>query len=465
MGEISGLVEVARRIRTRDLLPSALLEQCVSRIELLDGTLNAFVTPLIEAARTAAQLADREILAGRWRGPLHGIPIGIKDVIDVAGVQTLGQSRQLEGNVPKESAVVVRKLVDAGAVILGKLTTHEFAFGTPTWGPPGPPARNPWSPDRFAGGSSSGAAVATATGMVLAAIGTDTAGSVRSPAALCGVAGLKPTQARVDRRGVLPLASSLDAVGVLGWTVEDCGAVYSVMSSSSRVGTRRTSPQPFLDLDIDLRGVRIGVIRHFFTKDAPVSSDGITSIDEAVEVLRRMGCRVRDVVLPPLQEWNAVGMMLLLSEAFTFHEPWLRERIHLYGESLRDALLLGGLVDAADYVQARSKRVRLTETLDAVFAENDILISAIQPGEAVPIENIGKWGFIEKPSYGIPFNVSDHPALSICCGFGRQGLPLAVQLIGRRNDELALLRAGYAYERVAGWREHRPSPRPSAAIA
>ncbi|MBS0222470.1 MAG: amidase [Proteobacteria bacterium] len=463
MNEIPGLTEAARKIRAKKILPSALLEQCVSRIEALDGMLNAFVTPLIEAARTEARTADREILAGRWRGPLHGIPVGIKDVIDVEGVATMAQSRQLEGYVPTKSAVVVRKLVEAGAIIVGKLTTHEFAFGTPTWGPPGPPARNPWNPDRFAGGSSSGAAVATATGMVLGAVGTDTAGSVRSPAALCGVAGLKPSQSRVDRRGVFPLSPSLDAVGAFGWTVEDCASVYRAMSSSA--GSRRSSSEPFPALDTDLRGIRIGVIRHFFSKDAPISSDGITAIDEAIEVFRSRGCRIRNVALPPLEEWNAVGMILLLSEAFAFHEPWLRERIHLYGESLRDALLLGGLIDAADYVQANSKRLRLAEALDIVFKDNDILISAIQSGEAAPLESVEKWGFIEKPSYGIPFNVSDHPALSVCCGFGRQGLPLALQLVGRRNDEALLLRAGHAYECAAGWQEHRPAPRlPTAAV-
>ena len=456
MSGVPSLTEAARRIRSGSLLPSALLEECVSRLESQDATLNAFVTTTIEAARVAARMADREVLAGRWRGPLHGIPIGIKDVIDVAGVPTTAQSRQLENHVPAKSAAVVKKLAAAGAVILGKLTTHEFAFGTPAWDGPAPPARNPWKTDRFAGGSSSGAGVATAVGMVLGAVGTDTAGSVRSPAALCGVAGLKPGQARVSRRGVFPLAPSLDAVGVCAWTVEDCATLYSAMVPSSQLGPRRSSGKDFPDLDTDLRGLRIGVVRHFFTEDAPISNDGLTAIDEALDVFRSQGCRVRDVSLAPLREWNAVGMMLLLAEAFSFHEPWLRGRSRLYGESVRDALLLGGLIDAADYVQANHHRKRLSESIDALFEDNDILVSAIQGGEAAPIEAIGKWGFIERPSYGIPFNVSDHPALSACCGFGRQGLPLAIQLVCRRNEEQLLLRAGHAYECAAGWRGIRP---------
>lgn len=466
MTDIPSLTEAARRIRSGSLLPSALLEECVSRLESHNALVNAFVTPTIEAARNAARQADRQVLAGRWCGPLHGIPIGIKDVIDVAGVPTMAQSRQLQDHVPAKSAAVVKKLVDAGAVILGKLTTHEFAFGTPAWDGPAPPARNPWKVDRFAGGSSSGAAVATATGMVLGAVGTDSAGSVRSPAALCGVAGLKPGQARVSRRGVFPLAPGLDAVGACAWTVEDCATLYAAMAPSGQLGLRRFSGREFPDLNIDLRGLRIGVVRHFFTKDAPVSNDGLTAIDDALEVFRNQGCRVRDVSLAPLREWNAVGMMLLLAEAFSFHEPWLRERSHFYGESVRDALLLGGLIDAADYVQASHHRKRLSESIDALFRDNDILVSAIQGGEAAPIEAIDKWGFIERPSYGIPFNVSDHPALSVCCGFGRQGLPLAMQLVSRRNEEQLLLRAGHAYECAAGWRGMRPAPgQISAAVA
>lgn len=456
MKSIPSLTEAARAIRAGTLSPLDLLEACLDRLQACDETLHAFVTRTCGSARIAAQTAEREIKAGRWRGPLHGIPIGVKDVIDVAGVPTTAQSRQLHGNVPTRHAAVVKRFVDAGALMVGKLTTHEFAFGTPSWGPPGPPALNPWNSRRFAGGSSSGAAVAAATGMVLGAIGTDTAGSVRSPAALCGVAGLKPTRQRIDTAGIFPLARSLDTVGMIAWTVEDCATLFAAMTPTPETGVPWLSPERFPQLDADLRGLRIGVVRHFFEKDAPISIDGATAIDDALDVFRGMGCRVRDVVLPPLGEWNAVGMIILLAEAFAIHEVWLRERGHLYGDQVREPLLLGALIDATDYLEAKEHAVRLAAMLDAAFEEHDLLVTAIQPGEAIPIDAVSKWGFLERPSYGIPFNVSDNPALSVCCGFGRQGLPLALQLVARRNDELTLLQAGHAYEQAAGWRRVRP---------
>lgn len=460
MNSIPSLTEAARAIRAGTLSPVALLEACLARLQGCDRALNAFVTTTCGSARAAAQAAEHEIRAGRWRGPLHGIPIGIKDVIDVAGVPTKAQSRQLEGNVPARHADVVRRLVEAGAMLVGKLTTHEFAFGTPSWGPPGPPARNPWDPARFAGGSSSGAAVAAATGMVLGAIGTDTAGSVRSPAALCGVAGLKPTRARIDSSGVFPLAQSLDAVGVLAWSVEDCATLFAALTPHPETGVPWLSQDRFPLLDADLRGLRIGVARHFFEKDAPISVDGATAINDALDVFRAIGCHVRDVALPPLAEWNAVGMIILLAEAFAVHEHWLRERGSLYGDQVREPLLLGALVDAADYLEAKQHRLHLAATIDAAFDKHDLLLTAIQPGEAAAIDAVSKWGFLERPSYGIPFNVSDNPALSLCCGFGRQGLPLALQLVARRDDELTLLKAGHAYERAAGWRRSRPPRAP-----
>ncbi|MDX3905713.1 MAG: amidase [Pigmentiphaga sp.] len=432
-----------------------MVERALQRIQDLDPALHAFVTLAADGARQAARTARDEIRAGRWRGPLHGIPVGLKDVIDMADVPTMAQSRQLAHHVPRQDATVTRRLKDAGALLAGKLTTHEFAFGAPSWGPPGPPARNPWDHARFAGGSSSGAAVAIASGMLFGAIGTDTAGSVRSPAALCGVAGFKPGRQHIDRCGILRLAGSLDAVGVLAWTVEDCAILYEAIAAH-RQATGSARPDAFPMLDRDLRGLRIGVIRHFYTKDAPISDDGQTAIEDALEVFRSLGCRVQDVTLAPLPEWNATGMLMLLAEAFALHEPWLRGSDHLYGESLRDALLLGATITAADYLHACDHGRRLAATLDAAFDRVDLLVTAIQPGEAPALANIGKWSFLERPSYGIPFNVSDHPALSICCGMGRRGLPLAVQLVAARNGENTLLRAGHAYELAADPRDRRP---------
>lgn len=456
MDPIPSLAQAARDIRSGKLSPVSLVEECLSRVDRLDGRLNAFVTLARESARAAAAAAEKEIRAGQWRGPLHGIPIGIKDVIDVEGLPTTAQSRQLEGYVPPGDAPAVRRLRDAGAILLGKLTTHEFAFGTPTWGPPGPPARNPWNTERFAGGSSSGPAVAAATGMVLGAVGTDTAGSIRSPAALCAVSGLKPGRGRIDTQGVFPLASSLDTVGPLAWTVEDCATMLAAMAPSCRSDRHWQSDAGFPLLNADLRELRIGVVRHFFSQDSPIAADAAGAIDDALDAFRSLGCRVRDVQLASLAEWNAAGMLILLAEAFTVHESWLQSRSPLYGESVRDALLLGALVESSDYTAALNHRMRLAAEIDDAFRDHDVLVTAIQPGEAPPIDAVSKWGFVERLSFGIPFNVSDNPALAVCCGFGRHDLPLGLQLVGRRDDELTLLRAGHAYEQRAGWRGRRP---------
>jgi len=449
------LAQASRAIRARECSAREHTEDCLRRIERLQPQLGAFVTLRADAALANADAADHALADGLWQGPLHGIVMGIKDVIDVAGMPTLAQSRQLRGYVPTQHAAAVERLMAAGAIILGKLTTHEFAFGPPVQGECGPVARNPWNSAHFAGGSSSGAAVALAAGMLPGALGSDTAGSVRSPAAMCGVVGFKPGRARIPRAGTWPLAPSLDALGPMARTVEDCALLYQALSSDSAPNRAPIAQAP-LQLEW-ARPMRIGVLRSFFAPDSPLSVQGAAALEAALAVFAALGCPVKDVMLPGLADWNAAGMVILLSEAYTLHQQWLRNRPQHYSKALHDALVLGATLSAADYVRAVEQRQRLTAELQAVLQTVDVLIAPIQAGQAPRLEDVDDWGFLRTPSFGVACNLADHPALSLCCGFGSLGLPLGMQLIGRRGEEEQLLQAAFAYEQACSWYLRRPS--------
>jgi aspartyl-tRNA(Asn)/glutamyl-tRNA(Gln) amidotransferase subunit A len=452
--DFSSLAQAARAIETKRISPVELTDVCLARIARGNSQLNAFVTVTEEQARAQAREAERAITAGNWRGPLHGIPIGLKDVFETEGIATTANSYQLIDYIPDRNCAVAERLAECGAVVVGKLVCHEFAFGAPSWDLPRPPARNPWDLSRSPGGSSSGTAGAVAAGMVLGGIGSDSSGSVRSPAALCGIVGLKPTYDVIDRRGIIPLAPSLDHAGPMCWTVEDCGILLQALA-------RRTGhdPQPgrgTTALDGNIKGTRLGVVRHFFTEDSAISAAGMRAIDVALEVLRELGCVVRDVQLPPLADWMASGFLILLAEAFALHEHWLKTRPERYGASFRDAVMLGATISSADYLQAVRRRAELNTAMNEVMKHCDLLVSAVQPGEAPRLDAVRKWGLFERPSYALPFNLTGQPALSLCCGFGDEGLPLAIQLAARPFDELTLLRVGHAYETATTWRDHRP---------
>jgi len=453
------IAEASRQIASKKLSPVELLEGCLARVERLQPKLHAFITLTAERAREEARAAERAIMKGGPKSPLRGIPLGLKDIIDTAGLLTTSQSRHLIDNVPAEDAAVAARFRDAGSVLVGKLATHEFAFGGPSFDLPWPPARNPWNPEHFTGGSSSGTAAAVASGMVLGGLGSDTGGSIRAPAALCGITGLKPTYGRVSRRGVFPLAFSLDHVGPMAWTAEDCAILLLALAghdprdpASADVPVDNYTAR----LNEPIRGVRIGVVRHWFEKDNKAEDQTVRAIDVALAVLKDLGAIVREVILSPLADWFAAGMIILLSEGYSVHERWFKSSPERYGESFRDRLAMGALLSAADYLPALRRRRELADEMAAAFTEVDILVSAAQPGEAAPIREVPKWSLFEAPSFAMPFNVSGAPAMSVCCGFGAKGLPLALQLAARPFDEATLLRVAHAYERVTGWRKARP---------
>src|SRR5262249_20758672 len=348
-----------RQFAARTLSPVELLTALLARIDHLDPQLHAFIRLDADAAMDAARAAEAEITAGRARGPLHGVPVGIKDIIDVAGLPTTCHSKILLDHVEQADAGVITKLRQAGAVILGKLSTHEFAIGGPSFDLPFPPARNPWNPDHHPGGSSSGSGAGVCAGLFPLALGTDTGGSVRNPASACGIVGLKPTYGLVSRRGVFPLSFSLDHVGPLTRTVSDNALMLDAIAGHDPLdpGSAAVPPGHYTaGLERGVRGLRIGFIRHFHETDLPADPEVAAGLENVAATLQKLGADVRDVRLPTLGEFGAVNRVILQSEAWAIHAPWLRECPGDYGQLARRRLLGGACIGAGAYVQSSRRR-------------------------------------------------------------------------------------------------------------
>ncbi len=454
-----GIAEAASLIRERRLSPVEYVGALYARSDALDATLHAYIHPTREIALRAATAAEAEIVAGAYRGTLHGIPYGLKDIIDRAGVPTTAHSRLLQGNVPDADAAVTAKLTEAGCVLLGKMATHEFALGGPSFDLPWPPPRNPWNTDHFTGGSSSGSAAAVAAGFMPAALGTDTGGSVRGPASLCGLVGMKPTYGRVSRRGVLPLAFSLDTVGPLTRTVEDNALLLTAMAGHDPrdPGSARAPVPDFAaDLRAGVRGLRVGVIRHFYTNDMEADPEVSGAVEDAVGVLEGLGARVRELRLEPLELYAACSRTIIMSEAYAVHEKWLTERPGDYGASLRQRLLPGAFVRAVDYVHATRLRRRLVEHFNDAMGDLDVAVTASSMDPPPPIEDAEEIARTYPRQARQPFNVVGVPALALPVGFTRSGLPLSMQVAGRAFDEATVYRTAYAYEQATDWTSRRP---------
>ncbi len=454
-----GIAEAASLIRERRLSPVEYVGALYARSDALDATLHAYIHPTREIALRAATEAEAEIVAGAYRGTLHGIPYGLKDIIDCAGVPTTAHSRLLQGNVPDADAAVTAKLTEAGCVLLGKMATHEFALGGPSFDLPWPPPRNPWNTDHFTGGSSSGSAAAVAAGFMPAALGTDTGGSVRGPASLCGLVGMKPTYGRVSRRGVLPLAFSLDTVGPLTRTVEDNALLLTEMAGHDPrdPGSARAPVPDFAAaLRVGVRGLRVGVIRHFYADDMEAHPEVSGAVEDAVGVLEGLGARVREMRLEPLELYAACSRTIIMSEAYAVHEKWLTERPGDYGASLRQRLLPGAFVRAVDYVHATRLRRRLVEHFNDAMGDLDVAVTVSSMDPPPPIEDAEEVARTYPRQARQPFNVIGVPALALPVGFTRSGLPLSMQLAGRAFDEATVYRAAYAYEQATAWTSRRP---------
>jgi aspartyl-tRNA(Asn)/glutamyl-tRNA(Gln) amidotransferase subunit A len=447
------VAKAARAIAERELSPVELVTALLKRIERLDPTLNAFIQIDAEGALAAARQAESEAAKGRLRGPLHGVPVGIKDIIDVAGLPTTCHSKILQGNVAKADAVCVSKLRAAGAIVLGKLSTHEFAVGGPSHDLPWPPARNPWNTDHHPGGSSSGSGSGVSAGLFPMALGTDTGGSVRNPASCCGIVGMKPTYGLVSRRGVFPLSFTLDHIGPMTRTVEDNALMLDAIAGHDPLdpGSAAAPAGHFgAALEHGARGLRIGFVRHFHEADMPAEPETTTALEHVMRTLQLAGADVRDVHLPSLAEFSAVNRVILHSEAWAIHGPWLKERPGDYGKLARRRLLAGAFYSAGDYMLANKRRLEMIAAVNAALAEVDVLLCASSMDPACRIDRPADIDRTYPRQARTPFNNTGHPALAMMAGLSVNGLPLSVQFVGRYFDEATVYRVARAWERATG---------------
>jgi aspartyl-tRNA(Asn)/glutamyl-tRNA(Gln) amidotransferase subunit A len=452
--------EAAELLRGKKLSPVEYAKALIARIERHDGKLNAFLRFTPDLALEDAKRAEAEIARGQWRGPLHGVPYGLKDIIDYTGLPTTAHSKILKDNVAAIDAHVAAKLKAAGGVFMGKLSTHEFAIGGPSFDLPWPPARNPWNRDHFCGGSSSGSGAATAAGFLPAAIGTDTGGSVRNPASMCGVAGMKPTYGVVSRRGVIALSYSLDHIGPLTRTVRDNALMLDLMAGHDPLdpgSVPHAAGGYAAGLDRGVKGLKVGVIRHFYQRDMKADPEMAAGIEAAVAKLAELGAEVREIQTAPLGEYLACNRTILTSEAFAMHEKWMRERPQDYGALARERIMAGAFVRAADYVNATRLRRKMADTFHGLLSGIDVAVTASSMDPPCRIDDPQAVEYTYGRQARSVFNITGGPALSVPVGFSKTGLPLAMQIAGKPFGEAMVYRVAHTYEQASPWRDRHPS--------
>ncbi len=452
--------ETSSLIRSGKLSPVELTRAFLERIQRLDGTLQAYVTVLADSAMAEARRAEAEVLRGDYRGPLHGIPIALKDLYDTRGVRTTASSRVFADRVPAEDATTVARLRAAGAVLLGKLTMHEFALGGPDPTCGFPLARNPWDLDHIPGGSSSGSAAAVAAGLCMGTLGSCTGGSIRGPASHCSIVGLKPTYGRVSRYGVIPLSWSLDHCGPMTWTVEDTALMLQAIAGfDPKDPTTSHAPVPDYTASLreDIRGLRVGVPRHFFFADDPlISKEVLSLVDQALGTLEELGATIEEVTVPTLKYAGAAQPVIMLSEAFSYHAENLRSRPQDFGDMVRTRFRVGGLFSGGDYVQAQRVRNVLKREFAQVLQKVDVIASPAMPSPAPAFKEMTVMTTSRMPSFTGPYNLTGMPAISVPCGFTSAGLPVGLQIAGKPFDEPTVLRAAYTYQQHVRLYEKRP---------
>ncbi len=455
---LPSLAEASRGIAEGSLSPVALTEAALARIGALDPALHAFIEVTGARARAAAAEAEKEIRAGRKRGPLHGIPYGLKDLYDVAGIRTTAHSRVLLDNVAKKDSFVTARLEEAGMVLLGKLATHEFATGGPNKELPFPCAVSPWHAEHFAGGSSSGSGVAVSSGMLPLAMGSDTGGSIRLPAAYCGVVGLKATYGRVSRSGVVPLSFSMDHTGPLTRTVEDCAMAMQVLAGYDKQDPG-SSDVPVPDYMAALRegvaGLRIGYARSF-GEEVGVDAEETAAMEAAVKVLEGLGAKVSDVALPSWKHMDAATWGIIHAEWFAVHQQDLRNRPGDYARITRERLMLGAFVTGWQYVQAQRLRLVLSRQMDALLHDYDVILAAPITSAAPRLDTLEEQPLRRGQPITAPFNLTGHPALCLPAGLSAGSLPLSLQIVGRQFDEATVMRVGHAFQQATAWHQQRP---------
>jgi len=455
------IAEAGRLFRAHELSPVELTRTYLDRIEAVDGILHTYLTVTAERALDEAKQAEDELMAGTDRGPMHGIPYGLKDAYETAGVRTTCHSKLLENNVPTRDATTQRKLRDGGGVLLGKHALWEFTFGGPSYDQPWPPAKNPWNAERALMGSSTGSGAAIAAGLCAGALGSDTGGSIRSPAALCGIAGLKPTYGRVSRAGILPNTFSFDHAGPMAWTVEDCALMLQVIA-----GHDPADPAS-IDVPVDdysaglggsLKGKRIGLIRDWYEVEGKTWPEAVKAMDDAVAVFESLGCTVEEIKVPKMRQFLDCKIPITLSEIYAAFEEDLKTRPQDFGRQFRFRIISGVLVRGSDYVNALRWRTALAREMLAHFERIDLMLTAAHLGEPPEVSPGSPPTILNAttPSITTPFNLTGQPALVLCCGFLPDGFPVGMQIAGRPFDEAGVLAAGHAFERATDFRSRRP---------
>jgi aspartyl-tRNA(Asn)/glutamyl-tRNA(Gln) amidotransferase subunit A len=449
---LTSIVETGERLRKREVSPVELTKDCLSRIEKLNPTLNAFITVTGESALTQARTAEAEILRGHWRGPLHGIPLALKDLIDTAGIRTTAASALFKDRIPEEDAEVVRRLKDAGAVLLGKQNLHEFAYGGSSMISHYGEVHNLWDPARIAGGSSGGSAASTAAGLCYGAIGTDTAGSIREPAALCGVVGLKPTYGRVSGRGVIPLSRSLDHIGPIARTVADVAVMLQAIAGYDAKDANSVE-MPVGDLAAIQDGstrVKIGVPRKFFYAD--LDAEVASAVEDALGVLRSLGNDLLEIEI-----YVPTDRILQAAESYAYHREFISRSPELYQPETLRRIRTGEDISAAQVEQAERELKQTRSEIGKVFERVDFLVTPTAPIPAPAISDLKSDPNALRPCELVllrntrPANVWGLPAISIPCGFTKAGLPIGLQIIGPHWREDRVLQLAYAYEQATGW--------------
>jgi aspartyl-tRNA(Asn)/glutamyl-tRNA(Gln) amidotransferase subunit A len=454
------IADAGRKLRDGSITSTALTEDALSRIAAIDPALDSFITVTADRARADAAAADAAFAKGIDNGPMQGVPYALKDIYDTAGIRSTCHSKLRLDHVPAADSVVESKFKAQGAVLLGKLATHEFALGGPSFDLPFPPARNPWNREHIPGGSSSGSAAAVAAGLVRMAMGSDTGGSIRGPAAYCGTVGLKPTYGLVSRRGVFPLSTTLDHCGPLSWTVADSAIALQTIAGYDALDPASVDiPIPnYLDgLDRGVDGLRIGLPRHFFAKTEDVSAEVVAAIDSAAERLAKLGAVVEEITLPDYDLFNACGRIIMYTEAYAIHEQDFQRRPLDFGRLTYLRMSLGAFVTGADIQQAMRLRRELSRAVNLQLKTYDALITA---SALIPAPAFAELNPNSPPNWPIqtmPFNVTGNPAMSIPTGFSASGLPLSMQIVGRAFDESMVLRIGAAFESATGLSARRPT--------
>ena len=457
------VAQASKALRAREFSALELADAYLSRIEKLNPRVNAYITVTAERARADARRATEEIAAGKWRGPLHGIPIALKDLYETAGIRTTGGGKIHANHVPEQDCPVAKRLRDAGTILLGKLNTHEYAYGVTTNNPHYGPTRNPWNLEHIPGGSSGGSGAAIAAGLATATLGTDTGGSIRMPASVCGTVGLKPTYGRVSKAGVLPLSYLFDHAGPITRTVEDAALMLNVIAGydpSDATTVRTTVDDYTAQLGAGLRGLRVGVPRGYFFDR--LHDEVATAVENAIEELRKLGADVRDIEIPGIDVGVGALFGLVLAEAQEIHAQALRIRPQDFGADVR-ALLTSSSPDTPTLMQALRARDALCVSMRSALEAVDLLVTPTTPIVAARIgEETIRYGGIEESILNAmirctaPFNATGLPALSLPCGFTRAGLPVGLQIVGRHFDEVTVLRAAHAYEQATAWHLRAP---------